>query len=478
MSQDWGQSFFNDILGKSSATISDFFRPTESTGDQGPTPLGKLPPDSGINSMNFMQNMVGDPFAGWSQPSFGMGGGNLFGGGDPVQALLSVMPQFGANPGIFANKKASMTPETNTAAAVQGPIAQAIARKRAAAAPSGNTNTGGAGGTISVGESDLVVDTSSPYYARAVEIAKEEGVDPTIFTRLIQQESQFVVKAYNPSGASGLTQLMPDTARGLGVTDVQDPEQSMRGGAKYLKQMLNMFNNDYRVALQAYNAGPGNAQKYGGNVPFAETRHYLQRILGTGGGQVQAATPAASSANPYTGGITPDGVSNELPSPPPGVRPLKDITTFQYGAESLATGAADWICGPIAAQAFARANGKNPTLAQSFDMARSLGIISEEKGMFGIQATASLIRSLGGKAEVGAQDDAKIQSEIAAGRPVIINTSGHYFVIEGVIDAARGIYDFGNSARALKASGGNTAFTLGSLSSLGFGAAAGAIYAR
>ena len=74
-------------------------------------------------------------------------------------------------------------------------------------------------------------------------------------------------------------QLMPGTARGLGVTDPYDPLQSLRGGAKYLRQQLDRFGGDYSKAIAAYNAGPGAVQKYGGIPPYAETQAYVPRVL-------------------------------------------------------------------------------------------------------------------------------------------------------------------------------------------------------
>ena len=111
--------------------------------------------------------------------------------------------------------------------------------------------------------------------------AQRHGVDPQIFTNLVRQESGFDPTAGSPAGARGLCQLMPGTARALGVTDVTDPAQSLEGGAKYLRQQLDRFGGDYEKALAAYNAGPGAVQRHGGVPPYAETQHYVSTILGT-----------------------------------------------------------------------------------------------------------------------------------------------------------------------------------------------------
>ena len=116
------------------------------------------------------------------------------------------------------------------------------------------------------------------YQAEARRIAQEVGIDPDLFVRLIQQESAFNPNAVSSKGAMGLAQLMPGTAKDLGV-DPSDPIQNMYGGARYLKQQLDAFGNPM-LGLAAYNAGPGNVRKYGGIPPFKETQNYVQKIMG------------------------------------------------------------------------------------------------------------------------------------------------------------------------------------------------------
>lgn len=97
---------------------------------------------------------------------------------------------------------------------------------------------------------------------------------------VIKAESNFQITAVSHAGARGLMQLMPETARELGVDDPFDIEQNIDGGARYLRQMLDKFGGDLKTALAAYNAGPGAVEKYGGNVPpYLETKQYVRRVL-------------------------------------------------------------------------------------------------------------------------------------------------------------------------------------------------------
>ena len=117
------------------------------------------------------------------------------------------------------------------------------------------------------------------FLAMARAAARKHGVPEDLFLRLIQQESGWNAKAKSHKGALGLAQLMPATAKRLHVNP-RIPRQNLDGGAKYLRQQYNTFKS-WRLALAAYNAGPGAVQKYGGVPPYRETKNYVRIIWGS-----------------------------------------------------------------------------------------------------------------------------------------------------------------------------------------------------
>ncbi len=111
------------------------------------------------------------------------------------------------------------------------------------------------------------------------ETSEKYGVDSKLIKALVQQESGFNPTAKSKVGALGLMQLMPSTAKGLGVTDPLDAKQNIEGGVKYFKSMLDRFHGNTILALAAYNAGPNAVSKYDGVPPYKETQNYVKSIL-------------------------------------------------------------------------------------------------------------------------------------------------------------------------------------------------------
>lgn len=110
-------------------------------------------------------------------------------------------------------------------------------------------------------------------------IAQKHGVDEKLVKAVIKQESGFNPKALSHCGAVGLMQLMPATAKGLGVTDPYNPVQNVEGGVRYLKSLLSKYHGNVILTLAAYNAGSGAVDKYDGVPPYKETQNYVKNIL-------------------------------------------------------------------------------------------------------------------------------------------------------------------------------------------------------
>jgi len=115
--------------------------------------------------------------------------------------------------------------------------------------------------------------------AYVVDSSRRYAIDPLLIYSQMHQESTFKLRAISPKGARGLMQLMPDTARRMGVANIYDPKQNIEGGVKYMRFLLDMFNGDVNLALAGYNAGENAVLKYGNQVPpYRETLEYVRRI--------------------------------------------------------------------------------------------------------------------------------------------------------------------------------------------------------
>jgi len=111
------------------------------------------------------------------------------------------------------------------------------------------------------------------------EASRAYGLDPDLVAAVIRAESNFNPNAVSRKGAQGLMQIMPGTARLLGLQDAFDGRENIHGGCRYLRSLLDEFNGDIKLALAAYNAGRDNVLKYNGIPPFSETRNYVRQVL-------------------------------------------------------------------------------------------------------------------------------------------------------------------------------------------------------
>jgi soluble lytic murein transglycosylase-like protein len=125
------------------------------------------------------------------------------------------------------------------------------------------------------------LDARVPYAPHIAAAARTHGLPEELLAAVIWAESNYNPKATSKKGAKGLMQLMPETARRMGVRDAYDPAENIAGGARYLRQLLDQFNSDLPLALAAYNAGPNAVLRHGTTVPpYAETRAYVPKVIG------------------------------------------------------------------------------------------------------------------------------------------------------------------------------------------------------
>jgi soluble lytic murein transglycosylase-like protein len=145
-------------------------------------------------------------------------------------------------------------------------------------------------------------------YALMIDVnARNNGLDPALVHAVIKAESAYNPNAVSPKGASGLMQLMPDTAKRFGVTSIFDPQQNIQGGTRYLAELLRMFNNNLELAVAGYNAGEGSVIKAGNKVPnFNETLAYVPKVMGFYRSFNPAAPEAVAVSRPATKASNPN----------------------------------------------------------------------------------------------------------------------------------------------------------------------------
>jgi len=207
--------------------------------------------------------------------------------------IEAVLPQMSAT-GVLSNHIPAMQPRHADQQGVDGSVATFASTFKARALSSGDVNL------------DAIFNAAGQKY----------NISPDLLKAVAKVESNFRADATSPVGAMGIMQLMPGTAKYLGVTDAYDPEQSIFGGAKYLKEQLDRFDGDVKLALAAYNAGWPAVKKHGGIPPFRETQAYVPKVLGyMGSGEI---TPNMLTYNGFDMG----GRINEAPE--------KDNSTFNF----------------------------------------------------------------------------------------------------------------------------------------------------
>ena len=162
-----------------------------------------------------------------------------------------------------------------------------------------------------------------PYRELVSAAASRYGVDAELISSVMEVESHFDAKAVSPKNARGLMQLLPQTAARLGVKDIFDPKENIDAGTRYLKELLQLYNNNLTLALAAYNAGPDKVQKYGSVPPYRETLSYVNQVKrkyqkSKSATPAKPSTPAASKA---PAGAPPSGTSPTPPAPPPSPAP-------------------------------------------------------------------------------------------------------------------------------------------------------------
>ena len=132
---------------------------------------------------------------------------------------------------------------------------------------------------VSMAPEEAPLESRIPFHGIIIQAADRYEVDPHLIRAIILAESGYNPRAKSKKGARGLMQLMPSTAKALGVQDIYDPEENIDGGVRYFRSLLDRFDGDVQLALAAYNAGSRHVRRYEGVPPFKATRHYIKKVL-------------------------------------------------------------------------------------------------------------------------------------------------------------------------------------------------------
>lgn len=185
----------------------------------------------------------------------------------------------------LAELKRKNNPVQNNATGVSNTFSKLV--NTAAEALSG-TNTSTSGKGISTAETSSEAERRNALDSIFTEASEKFGVDKSLLLAIAKQESDFISDEVSKSGAVGIMQLMPSTAKSLGVTNAYDAYQNIMGGAKLISNLLSKFNGDVSLALAAYNSGVGTVSKYGGIPPLKGVQNYISKVLSNYEGYMNA----------------------------------------------------------------------------------------------------------------------------------------------------------------------------------------------
>jgi hypothetical protein len=288
-------------------------------------------------------------------------------------------------------------------------------------------------------------------YAR--QAAQKAGINPEIFAAQIQQESGYNPNAGSQAGAQGIAQIVPQYHPGV---NTWDPKASLDYAANLMASLLKQYGGDWSKALIAYNGGGGAVSAWDAGQPYQESQTYVARILGSSRPNQTGPAPTVTPPSQTTAGPAPTAMAQS-----------------QFGDPQLTSDEAYAACGPAAAVRFAQAYGRNPTLREATDLAKTVGW-TPGQGMAGIASEQQLLDKMGVPTRlVGANSDA-IAREAQTGNPVTISTSGHYFYADGYNPQTQQFH-VGRSGLDLK--NGSEWMTLSQMQSL-MGPVQGALFAN